>query len=238
MELVVHTQGGAPTSRKVKLPLALLLPEGHSSHPLYLEIKRYRAALRQGTHKTKQRGEIKGSTRKLRKQKGSGMARVGSIKSPIFRGGGTVFGPQPRNHALRLNKKTRRLARRLALDEKLRAGAVTLVEQVKLDEAKTKAYLSFLKNFSLEGARSLLVTDQEASKEIRLASRNLPGATVAPASRLSAYDLMSHQRVIVEEEAVASLSKLWAQQPKTDAEEGVPEAGVPETDVPEAKEGA
>lgn len=210
MKLSVHTQTGTDTGRKVSIPKGLLLEEDKSKHVLYLEIKRYLAAQRQGTHSTKERGEIKGSTRKIRKQKGTGAARSGSIKSPIFRGGGTVFGPKPRTYELYLNKKERRLARKWALTERLREQAVTVVDRVSFSESKTKLYTAFLKGLQLENKSSLLVIAAEVPTEVRLSSRNLAQAQVISARLLSAYVLLSQQHLIVEEKVWSTLNTLWS----------------------------
>ena len=210
MELAVHTQTGVDTGRKIEVPGTLLTAGDANKHVLYLEIKRYLAAQRQGTHKSKERNEIVGSTRKLKKQKGTGTARAGSIKSPIFRGGGTVFGPRPRSYDLGLNKKERRLARRLAFSEKLREDAIILVETVAFSEPKTKQYLAFLEAFHANGRRSLLVTAEDAPSALRLSSRNVPNATVVPAQKLNAYAILLHKRVLIEEGALARLEELWS----------------------------
>ena len=210
MELSVYAQTGTDTGRKVSIPTTLLVDKEKNTHVLYLEVKRHLAAQRQGTHKTKERGEVEGSTRKIKKQKGTGTARSGSIKSPIFRGGGRVFGPQPRDYTLRLSKQARRLARRLALSEKLQEQSLTLVEKLFFSEPKTKQYVAFLHALELENKRSLLVTADEVPLVLRLASRNLQQVKVLPARQLSAYDILSHKHLIIEEKTLSTLESLWS----------------------------
>ena len=210
MELSVHTQDGKDTGRTVSFPENLLMREARSNHVLYLEIKRYLAAQRQGTHKSKERGEIEGSTRKLKKQKGTGTARSGSIKSPIFRGGGTVFGPRPRDYTLRLSKKVRRLARKLALSEKFNEQSITLVEKVSFEVCKTKQYLTFLKNLQVDTQKTLFVTAEDSSTELRKSSNNLPQASVLAARYLNAYAILSHSHLILEEDSLPQLQQLWS----------------------------
>ena len=209
MELSVHTQEGKDTGRTVSVPESLLVKH-KNNHVLYLEIKRYLAAQRQGTHKAKERGEIEGSTRKLKKQKGTGTARSGSIKSPIFRGGGVVFGPRPRSYTLKLSKKARRLARRLALTERLNAQSITVVEKIAFTVCKTKQYLTFLKCLHLEDKKSLLITKEIASKELFKSSSNLRQTSVLAAQYLSAYDILNHSHLILEEQAFEVLQDLWS----------------------------
>ena len=209
MKLKVYAQSGADTGREVSMPTTLLVDEERNKHVLYLEIKRYLAAQRQGTHKAKERGEIKGSTRKIKKQKGTGMARSGSVKSPIFRGGGRVFGPRPRDYILRLSKKARRLARRLALTEKLQQQSLTFVESVSF-ESKTKQYAAFLQGLQLQSKRSLLVTEGEVPNTLRLASRNLKQASVLSVRQLNAYAILSYKHLIIEEKALSTLESLWS----------------------------
>ena len=207
MQFVVHTQEGKDSGRKVTFPPSLLVKEPNE-HVLYLEIKRYLAAQRQGTHKTKTRKDITGSTRKLKKQKGTGTARAGSIKSPLFRGGGRVFGPQVHTYHLSINKKTRRLARKIALSDKLDKKALLLVEDFQWKEVKTKRYLTFLKALEIETHRSLLVTEK-SEKPLYLSSRNLQHASVTTANQLNAYDILSCKHLILSEKALTSLEKLW-----------------------------
>ena len=207
MQLTVHTQEGKDSGRKMDVPTSLLVKEPNE-HVLYLEIKRYLAAQRQGTHKTKTRKDITGSTRKLKKQKGTGTARAGSIKSPLFRGGGRVFGPQVRTYHLSINKKTRRLARRIALSDKIDKEQLILVEDFHWQAAKTKKYLTFLKSLKVETNRSLFVTEA-SEKNLYLSSRNLQYSSVTTANKLNAYEILSCKHLILSEKALNSLATLW-----------------------------
>ena len=208
MTLEVLKKSGDTTGRHMEVPSSLLDGENHP-HVIYLEVKRHLAALRQGTHKTKERGEVKGSTRKIRKQKGTGAARAGDIKNPIFRGGGTIFGPRAdRNYTLKINKKTRQLARNLLLGQRLKQKVVSVVEDFSFDKPKTKDYLQFLSNLGLQNKRSLLVLT-EADKNIYLSGRNEKKAKVVLAESLNSYDLIHSQHVIFFENALKKLPTLW-----------------------------
>jgi large subunit ribosomal protein L4 len=176
MELNVVNIEGKETNRKVELPDSIFGIEPND-HAIYLDVKQYLANQRQGTHKSKERGEISGSTRKIKKQKGTGTARAGSIKSPIFRGGGRVFGPRPRNYGFKLNKKVKRLARMSALAYKAKEQAIVVVEDFNFDTPKTKEFANIRKNLNVADKRSLLVVP-EVNKNVYLSSRNLPKSEV------------------------------------------------------------
>ena len=171
MKIVVHKTSGKETTKKVDLNNNVFgfTPNDHA---IYLDVKQYLAAQRTGTHKAKERSDVKGSRRKLRKQKGSGAARVGDIKNPLFRGGGRVFGPRPRKYDLKVNKKVKRIARKSALSYKAKDKNIIVLEDFTIDTPKTKQYLDILTNFGLQDNKTLLVLSQ-ANENILLSSRNL-----------------------------------------------------------------
>lgn len=203
MEVSVFDIKGKDTGRKVTLSEDVFALEANE-HVVYLDVKRYLASQRQGTHKAKERGEVSGSTKKLKKQKGTGTARAGSIKSPLFRGGGRVFGPRPRNYSVRLNKKVTELARKVALSAKLRDGELTVVENVNFDQPKTKSYLSFLKSFEAEGKKSLLLLPGY-NKNVVLAARNLQDSAVLKATDVNTYEILKASKLLLTEDSVVQL---------------------------------
>ena len=203
----MYTFGGEESGRTCSLPLSSLEEVAHADHLAYLSVKAYLAAQRQGTHQSKERSFVRGSTRKLRKQKGTGNARVGSKKSPIFRGGGRAFGPSPRDYTMKVNKKTQRLAREVVLSGKLRDKQLLVVEDFSFEEPKTKRYLEFLSNFSFQGKKSLLVIG-ETDKALYLSSRNLPSSDVRVVDFLNTYEILDNERIVFFEKAVAKLEKI------------------------------
>ncbi|MFM7722832.1 MAG: 50S ribosomal protein L4 [Bacteroidota bacterium] len=187
---------GQKTGKSVELDSAVFGIEPND-HAIYLDVKRYLAAQRTGTHKTKHRGEIHGSTRKLHKQKGTGGSRKGSAKNPLFRQGGSVFGPQPRNYDIKVNKSTQRLARASALSYKAKENGIVLLEDLSMDTPKTKAFIEVLKNLSLDNKKSLILIP-ERNDSVYLSSRNIQGTQVRIASMVNTYEIMnSHQVVFV-----------------------------------------
>ncbi|MFM7619038.1 MAG: 50S ribosomal protein L4 [Bacteroidota bacterium] len=187
---------GQKTGKSVELDSAVFGIEPND-HAIYLDVKRYLAAQRTGTHKTKHRGEINGSTRKLHKQKGTGGSRKGSAKNPLFRQGGSVFGPQPRNYDIKVNKSTQRLARASALSYKAKENGIVLLEDLSMDTPKTKAFIEVLKNLSLDNKKSLILIP-ERNDSVYLSSRNIQGTQVRIASMVNTYEIMnSHQVVFV-----------------------------------------
>ncbi len=208
MKLEVLSISGDKTGRAVDLPDALF-GEKPNEHAVYLAVKQYLAHQRQGTHKTKEKGEIKGSTRKLKRQKGTGTARAGSIKSGIFRGGGRMFGPRPRKYSQKLNKKVKRLARRSALSSKLNQGQIKVVEDFTFDTPKTREYLNILNSLGCGDDKSLLVLG-EHDPIMQLSSRNLQKANVVTAAELNTYQVLNSKVILLTEGAVewvvASLS--------------------------------
>ncbi|GAA4278164.1 50S ribosomal protein L4 [Aquimarina mytili] len=195
MKVAVIDINGKETGRKADLSDAVFGIEPND-HAVYLDVKQYLANQRQGTHKAKERAEIVGSTRKIKKQKGTGTARAGSIKSPIFKGGGRVFGPRPRNYSFKLNKNLKRLARKSALSIKANDKAITVVEDFTFDTIKTKNFTAVLKSLGLENKKSLFVL-AESNKNVYLSSRNFKGSEVITASELSTYKILNANSVIL-----------------------------------------
>lgn len=207
MEVSVVKYSGEDTGRKVTLANNIFGIEPND-HAIYLDVKQYLANQRQGTHKSKEKAEIAKSTRKIKKQKGTGTARAGSAKSPIFRGGGRVFGPRPRNYSFKLNKKVKELARKSALAYKATESSIAVVESFNFESPKTKEYLKLLVNLSVEGKKSLLVLP-DVDKNIVLSSRNLKNAKVTTAAQMNTYDVLHADNLIISEEAVKRLEELY-----------------------------
>ena len=205
MKLAVHSITGKETSKKVDLSTDVFGVEPND-HAIYLDVKQYLAAQRSGTHKAKERSDVKGSRRKLRKQKGSGAARVGDIKNPLFRGGGRVFGPRPRKYDFKINKKVKRLARKSALSYMAKDKNIIILEDFLFDAPKTKSYMDFLNNFDQLDNKTLLVL-AESNKNIFLSSRNLSKAKVVLASDLNTYDVMNANKLMVMESSINEIEK-------------------------------
>lgn len=203
MELNVVNIQGKETGKKVELNDQIFGIEPND-HAIYLDVKQFLANQRQGTSKSKERGEVSGSTRKLKKQKGTGTARAGSIKSPVFRGGGRVFGPRPRNYDFKLNKKVKVLARKSALSYKAKENGIIVVEDFNLESPKTKEFVAIQNNLKINDKKSLFVLT-EVNKNIYLSSRNLQGVKVVIASDLTTYDILNASSVIILE---GSLEKI------------------------------
>lgn len=200
MELVVLNNSGKETGRKVTLDDSVFGIEP-SQHAVYLEVKQYLAAQRQGTHKSKERSEITGSTRKLKKQKGSGSARYGDIKSPTFKGGGRVFGPKPRDYRFKLNKALKRLAKKSVLSQKLKDNSIKVLEDLSMNAPRTKDFITVLNALELNGKKSLFILP-EANKNVYLSSRNLQKTKVLNYNEISSYDLVNAGEIIFFEGAV------------------------------------
>lgn len=209
MELTVHNLKGEDTGKKVTLSDDIFSIEEPNDHAIYLDVKQYLANQRQGTHKAKERAEIVGSTKKIKRQKGTGTARAGSIKSPIFRGGGRIFGPRPRSYSFKLNKKLKQLARRSALTYKLKEDAIKVVEDFTFETPKTKSYLSFLSALNINGNKSLYVTS-ELDKNAYLSGRNIKGAKVAVVEELNTYDILNADNLIISENSVEKIKNQLA----------------------------
>lgn len=200
MKITVHNIKGKETKKKIDLNKDIFGIEPND-HAIYLDVKQHLANKRKGTHSSKERGDIQGSRRKLRKQKGSGAARVGDIKNPIFRGGGRVFGPRPRSYAFKINKKVKRLARKSALTYKLNEKNIIIIEDFDFKNPSTKQYSSTLNNFDISENKTLLVLDKP-NKNILLSSRNLKKAKVVLASELNTYDIMNANKMLFVESSI------------------------------------
>lgn len=203
MELDIHSADGKSTGKKAKLSDAVFAIEPND-HAIWLDVKQHLANRRQGTAKTLEKSEVSGSTKKLHRQKGTGGSRKGSIKSPLFKGGARVFGPQPRDHHFKLNKKVKDLARRSALAHKAKDGAIAVLDGVKLKAPRTKDFASLLKAFELTDRKALLVLAAKDDNVV-LSSRNIRGARVVTASELNTYDIMNANRVLIAADAIAPL---------------------------------
>lgn len=205
MKVDVYGINGKTTGRKVDLPDTIFAAEPND-HVVYLDVKAIQANGRQGTHKAKERGEIAGSTKKIKRQKGTGTARAGSIKNPLFKGGGRVFGPRPRNYNMKLNKKVKRLARISALSSKVSAGVVKVVEDFTFDQPRTKEFVNVLKNLEMHGRKTLFVVP-ELDQNILLSSRNLQESKVVLAHNLNTLDIMKAHNVVLSEGSVEKIKE-------------------------------
>jgi large subunit ribosomal protein L4 len=209
MELTVYSIKGEDTGRKVTLSDAVF---GHepNEHVMYLDVKQYLANQRQGTHKSKQRNEVHGTTKKLKKQKGTGGARAGSMKSGVFVGGGRMFGPQPRDYGFKLNKKTKRLARLSALSTLAKDGKVALVENIALTTPRTKDFVAILDSLKLNNGRKTLLVTGEVNKNVVLSSRNVQRVKVATPVALNTHDLLNTDTLLLSEDGLQSLIQLYS----------------------------
>lgn len=207
MKLEVHNIQGEKTGREIELPADIFAVEPNE-HAVYLAVKQYLANQRQGTHKSKERNEIAGSTRKLKRQKGTGTARAGDIKSPVFRGGGRIFGPRPRNYSFQLNKKVKRLARMSALSTKANAGEIIIVEDFSFEAPKTREFANILNNLQLNGKKTLLVT-ADYEKEVMLSGRNLKQTEVVRATDLHPYGILHANTVLLSEGAIEKIVEIF-----------------------------
>jgi len=207
MKLAVYNISGEDTGRKIELSKDIFGIEPND-HAIYLDVKHFLANQRQGTHKSKERGEIKGSTRKIKKQKGTGTARAGSIKLPIFRGGGRVFGPRPRNYDFKLNKKLKQLARKSILSYKLKDKQIKIFEDFNFEVPSTKKMIEINEKLKLNDRRSLLITS-EANKNVYLSARNLQNIDVVTVSELSTYKIAKASNLFVSEKSVELLNTIF-----------------------------
>lgn len=208
MELAVLNTQGKETGRKVVLSDAVFGVEAND-HAIYLDVKQYLADQRQGTHKSKQRNEVAGSTRKIKRQKGTGGARAGSIKSPLFPGGGRIFGPVPRDYSFKLNKKLKQLARRSALTYKAQAGSICIVESLSLEAPKTKAIVAMAAALKVADKKVLLVLP-DSNANLQLSCRNLPYVKAILASNLNTYEVMNASALVMVEGAENILNVMLA----------------------------
>jgi large subunit ribosomal protein L4 len=207
MEIKVLNKEGKATAKKVSLTKDKFAIEPND-HAIYLDVKQYLANQRQGTHQSRERGDIAGSTRKIKKQKGTGTARAGSIKNPLFRGGGRVFGPRPKSYSFKLNKKLKVLARKSALTYKAKEDSILVLDDLTFKTPKTKDFVSVLKNLKIDGDKSLFVTSEKDQNTL-LSSRNLKNAKVITADKLNTYDILYSHKLIISENAFVQIEKLF-----------------------------
>lgn len=206
MNIAVHNNTGEDTGRKVKLDKDIFGIEPND-HAIYLDVKQYLANQRQGTNKTKERAEITGSTRKIKKQKGTGTARAGSIKSPIFRGGGRAFGPRVRDYSFKLNKKVKSLARKSALSYKAKDKNISILEDFKIETPKTKEFINILSGLSLTDQKTLLVLPQ-SDRNVYLSSRNIKKTQVITADQINTYEVMNADVLVFVESSLKKVEEL------------------------------
>lgn len=205
MELAIYTQEGKDTGRKAVLNDEVFAIEPNE-HVLYLAVKQYLANQRQGTHKSKERSEVSGSTRKLHKQKGGGGSRIGDINSPVLVGGGRVFGPRPRDYRFKLNAKMKDLARRSALSAKAADGRIIVVEDIKIDAPKTKEFVKIAKALNIEG-KKVLVLNAGIDRNVTLSARNVPGVNILRAGDVNTYALLNNNVIIITESSLETVNK-------------------------------
>ncbi len=208
MELVVHKINGEATGKKVLLQDEIFGIEPND-HAIYLDAKQFLANQRQGTHKSKERSEVSGSTRKLKRQKGTGTARSGDINSPVFVGGGRVFGPRPRNYSFKLNKKVKRLARKSALAYKAKDEQIVVLEDFTFNEPKTKNVISMLNSFKVNGKKNLIVT-AGVDANVVLSARNIPGTKVTTAENLNTYEILNAGKLFILESSLKTIEEILA----------------------------
>lgn len=208
MELVVHTISGEETGKKVKLNDAIFGVEPND-HAIYLDAKQHMANRRQGTADSKERSDLIGSTKKIKRQKGTGTARFGDIKNPIFRGGGRVFGPHPRDYSFKLNKKTKQLARLSALTYKAKDQEILVIEDFSMEAPKTKNYQKMLESFDIKNKKTLLVLNG-SDKNIYLSARNLQRTKVTRAESLNTYDILNANKILFVESSLKTLETMYA----------------------------
>jgi large subunit ribosomal protein L4 len=206
MKVSIVNIKGEDTGKSVDLPDSIYSIEPND-HAIYLDVKQFLANQRQGTHKSKERSEVVGSTKKIKKQKGTGTARAGSIKSPVFKGGGRVFGPRPRDYGFKLNKKVKKLARKSALTYKAKDDKIVILEDFSLTAPKTKEYLQILNNLSLNKTKSLVVL-ADHNQNIYLSSRNLQNTKVITAQQLNTHDILNAHHLVLSEGAIAQIESV------------------------------
>ncbi|WP_185862520.1 50S ribosomal protein L4 [Blattabacterium cuenoti] len=205
MELKILDIKGNCTNRRVQFNEKFFSKKSYD-HPIYLEIKRYLSAQRQGTHKSKERGDISGSRKKLHRQKGTGGSRKGDVKNPLFRGGGRVFGPKPRDYSLKINKLTKNLVRKNIIEHKLKMNQVKIIEDFQLEKPKTKLVLNILKSLQLINEKSLMIVEK-TNKNLYLSARNLKNFKLLNAEELNSYFLLNYSYIILSESSVKRIEK-------------------------------
>ena len=206
MEVAIYNIKGEDTGRKAQLADEVFAVDANE-HAVYLDVKQYLANQRQGTHKSKERSEVSGSTRKLHKQKGGGGSRIGDINSPVLVGGGRVFGPRPRDYRFKLNKKVKSLARKSALTYKVQDNQLIVIEDLNFEAPKTKDFINIAKNLKVDGKKVLLVLPSD-NKNVTLSARNVPDAKTMVASNLNTYAIMNSNAVIITESSLDCVNKL------------------------------
>ena len=205
MKLSVLNSKGKKTGREVTLPKSVFNIEPND-HALYLDVKQFLAHQRQGTHKAKERADINGSTRKIKKQKGTGTARAGSKKSGLFRGGGRIFGPRPRDYDIKLNRKLKKLARKSALSIKAKEHAITIVEDFEFKSPKTKTFIDVLRALNIDSNKSLFVFDT-SNINVYLSSRNFKGTEVITTSEMNTYSILNAKQLVISESSLLSINE-------------------------------
>lgn len=208
MELVVYKSNGEKSTRKIKLNKAIFEVEPND-HAIWLDTRQIMANRRQGTHETKERNAVAGSTRKIKRQKGTGTARFGDIKNPIFRGGGRIFGPHPRYYGFKLNKKVKKLARRSALSYKVKDNELLILEDFSFEEPKTRNFIELLGHFDLKDKKTLLVIP-ETNENIFLSARNIQKAKVVNVNSLNTYDILNANKLLIAESSMKEIEKILA----------------------------
>lgn len=208
MKLDIVNIDGQSTGKQVDLPEDIFGVEPNE-HAVYLAVKSYLANQRQGTHKAKERGEVKGSTRKIKRQKGTGTARAGDIKNPLFRGGGRVFGPRPRSYSIKLNKKVSALARKSALSDKQANGKLMVIEDFTFEAPKTKQFMEILNKLNITDQKTVVVTS-DYDKNLYMSGRNLPKASVTRAADLNTYEIVKAQNLVLSEGAIEQIKATFA----------------------------
>jgi len=207
MELAVYNKNGEKTARTISLDDSIF-GISPNDHAIYLDVKQILANKRQGTHKSKEKGEITGSTRKLKKQKGTGTARFGSIKSPLFRGGGRVFGPRPRDYGFKLNKKLKRLARKSALSYKASENKITILEDFTFETPKTKNFVQLIKSFSLEG-KKIIILFPGTDLNVAMSARNIQEVLYQNSSNINTFDIMKAQQLLIVESSIKDINEMF-----------------------------
>jgi len=208
MKLKVYNNKGQETGNSLEMDDAIFAFEPND-HAIYLDCKAHLANRRQGTHKSKERGEIKGSTKKIKRQKGTGTARFGDIKNPLFRGGGRVFGPKPRDYSQKVNKKVKLIARKSALSYKFKDEGIIIVDNLDINEIKTKQIIEIQKNFKISDKKLLIVVNEQ-NNNVYLSSRNLSGVDVVNVSSLNTYKILNASVLMFEENSIEVLNKTLA----------------------------
>jgi large subunit ribosomal protein L4 len=206
MKVSVYNKDGKETGKDIELKDSIFGIEPND-HAIYLDCKQHMANKRQGTHKSKERSEVAGSTRKIKRQKGTGTARAGDIKNPLFRGGGRVFGPEPRDYSFKLNKKVKRLARKSALSYKVQESGIIVVDNLQFEDIKTKNVVSLRSSFEISDKKLLLIV-KEPNKNVYLSSRNLGNVRTVSASNLATYDIVWASKIMLEQESIDVLEQI------------------------------